>query len=360
MASVFSLLPVFAWVLRTSAKVSVLIIFLLLVKLLFRRKLTATVHYLLWAVVIVGLLLPWTPSNSWSIDNFTQPFTPKVTAGSMSYSLDNNFQHGVGEITTVPPGTNSAGDGNYYPAAGESQPQVKSILWSFAASPLTHKLLLMIWLFGMAVFLVSTVIVNIRFSRSIRGQTLHHWFILFGLEAVIERLNIKRDIPLTFTPAVGTPSLFGLFNPRILIPEALTDHFTQEQLKFILNNIESFDETKGDFKCWIAAISKYKAIDYQKKLCKQNSVEWFEAGELYDELTTENIVIRKENRKELLAAIHDMNEKDREIFIRRYFLAEDIEYIARSFSVNRNVVDQRLSRGGKFLKEKLVLKGEIL
>ncbi|MHB8126947.1 MAG: M56 family metallopeptidase [Desulfitobacteriaceae bacterium] len=234
MASAFSLLPVFAWVLRTSAKVSVLIIFLLLVKLLFRRKLTATVHYLLWAVVIVGLLLPWTPSSSWSIDNFTQPFTPKVTAGSMSYSLDNNFQHGVGEITTVPPGTNSAGDGNYYPAAGESQPQVKSILWSFAASPLTHKLLLMIWLFGMAVFLVSTVVVNIRFSRSIRGQTLRHWFILVGLEAVIERLNIKRDIPLTFTPAVGTPSLFGLFNPRILIPEALTDHFTQEQLKFIL------------------------------------------------------------------------------------------------------------------------------
>jgi len=142
---------------------------------------------------------------------------------------------------------------------------------------------------------------------------------------------------------------------RPYIEECINDVFLA-----VWNNIESFDETKGDFKCWIAAISKYKAIDYQKKLCKQNSVEWFEAGELYDELTTENIVVRKENRKELLAAIQDMNEQDREIFIRRYFLAEDIEYIARSFSVNRNVVDQRLSRGRKFLKEKLVLKGEIL
>lgn len=141
---------------------------------------------------------------------------------------------------------------------------------------------------------------------------------------------------------------------RPYIEECVNDVFLA-----VWNNIENFDQTKGDFKCWIAAISKYKAIDYQRKLCKQNSVEWFETGELYDELTTENIVIRKENRKELLAAIQGMNEQDREIFIRRYFLAEDIENIARTFAVNRNVVDQRLSRGRKFLKEKLVLKGEI-
>lgn len=128
----------------------------------------------------------------------------------------------------------------------------------------------------------------------------------------------------------------------------------------VWNNIESFDETKGDFKCWIVAISKYKAIDYQRKFCKQNSVERFDDRELYDELTTENIVISKENRKELIEAIHDMNDQDREIFIRRYFLSENIGNIARTFSVDRNVVDQRLSRGRKFLKGKLVLKGEML
>ncbi len=235
MVSVFSLLPVFDWVLWTSAKVSILIIVLLLIKSLCKHKLAATFNYLLWAVVIVGLLLPWTPCSSWSIYNFTESFTQKVTAGSMSYSLDNNFQHGLSEITIVSPVTNSAGIGNFNPAAGESQPQYESsILWSFAVSPLARKLLLITWLFGMVVFLVSTVVINKRFSRSIRGQTLHHWFVLAGLEDVIERLNIKRDIPLTFTTAVGTPSLFGLFSPRILFPESLTDFFTQEQLKFIL------------------------------------------------------------------------------------------------------------------------------
>lgn len=229
-----SLLPVFDWVLWNSAKASILIFFLLLIKFLFRNILRASVHYLLWAVVIVGLLLPWTPSSSWSIYNFTEPLSQKVAAGGMRYSLDNNFKQGVGDIAPAAPVTNSAGTGNYSPVAGESQLRGGSILRSLAASPSTHKLLLMIWLSGMAVFLISILVVNKRFSRSIRGQTLHHWFILAGLEEVIKKLNMKRDIPLTFTPAVGTPSLFGLFNPRILIPEALTDLFTREQLKFIL------------------------------------------------------------------------------------------------------------------------------
>ncbi|ADY55748.1 RNA polymerase, sigma-24 subunit, ECF subfamily [Syntrophobotulus glycolicus DSM 8271] len=138
------------------------------------------------------------------------------------------------------------------------------------------------------------------------------------------------------------------------IEECINDVFLS-----VWSNIESFDETKGNFKSWIAAISKYKAIDYKKKLGKQYFLEQFAENELYDELTTESIIIAKENRRELFAALHEMNDQDREIFIRRYFLSEGIENIAQTFSVDRNVVDQRLSRGRKFLKEKLASKGEI-
>ncbi|MDQ0174927.1 sigma factor [Bacillus chungangensis] len=40
----------------------------------------------------------------------------------------------------------------------------------------------------------------------------------------------------------------------------------------VWNNIESLDEGKGNFKYWIAAISKYRAIDYKRRLFKQNNV----------------------------------------------------------------------------------------
>ncbi|KQB75773.1 RNA polymerase subunit sigma-70, partial [Clostridium butyricum] len=41
----------------------------------------------------------------------------------------------------------------------------------------------------------------------------------------------------------------------------------------VWSNIDSFDEQKGNFKYWIAAISKYKAIDYKRKLLKQNNID---------------------------------------------------------------------------------------
>ena len=123
----------------------------------------------------------------------------------------------------------------------------------------------------------------------------------------------------------------------------------------VWDNIDSYNEEKGAFKNWIAAISKYKAIDYKRKLYKQSTDKCIDDYPLPDEVSTESLIVAKENNKELFQVIDLLNEEDREIFIRRYFLYEGIENIAKNFGVERNLVDQRLSRGRKFLKEKLTL-----
>lgn len=121
----------------------------------------------------------------------------------------------------------------------------------------------------------------------------------------------------------------------------------------VWNNIESFDEEKGVFKYWISAIAKYKAIDYKRKLVKESNKESIYNYDLEGNSSIESQVISKESKEELLSAISTMKPEDKEIFIKRYFLDETIENIAKSLDVNRNLVDKRLSRGRKFLKEKL-------
>lgn len=129
----------------------------------------------------------------------------------------------------------------------------------------------------------------------------------------------------------------------------------------VWTNIDSFDEERGKFKSWICAIAKYKAVDYRRKLYKQSTEECIEDYVFCDQAGIENLIISKENGKEILQAINEMKDEDREIFIRRYFLSEGIENIAKFFGVNRNLVDQRLSRGRRFLKERLmILKGDLL
>ncbi|BAQ36304.1 hypothetical protein CBB2_3301 [Clostridium botulinum] len=68
----------------------------------------------------------------------------------------------------------------------------------------------------------------------------------------------------------------------------------------------------------------------------------------------------KENKDEIIKTIKDLKGMDREIFIRRYLIQEDIVDIANYLGVNRSVVDNRLSRSRKILKEKLEIlkKGE--
>ncbi|MFL0196298.1 sigma factor-like helix-turn-helix DNA-binding protein [Clostridium sp. WILCCON 0269] len=61
----------------------------------------------------------------------------------------------------------------------------------------------------------------------------------------------------------------------------------------------------------------------------------------------------KESKAEVIKAIKELKDIDRKIFIRRYLIQEDIVDIASSLGISRSIVDNRLSRGRKVLKEKL-------
>ena len=63
-------LSVFNWVLMTSAKASIFIVLLLGVKFVLRHKMGARFQYMLWSVLIMGLVLPWTFSTPVSVGNF--------------------------------------------------------------------------------------------------------------------------------------------------------------------------------------------------------------------------------------------------------------------------------------------------
>jgi RNA polymerase sigma-70 factor (ECF subfamily) len=101
-------------------------------------------------------------------------------------------------------------------------------------------------------------------------------------------------------------------------------------------------------------IAKFKAIDYKRKLMKYSDYTDIDDLTLSSGENIENAFILKERRNEILSAISNMKEPDKYIFLKRYFLNEDIETIAESLSLTKAAVDNRLSRGRKFLKGKLI------
>ncbi|MFL0252747.1 sigma-70 family RNA polymerase sigma factor [Clostridium neuense] len=133
------------------------------------------------------------------------------------------------------------------------------------------------------------------------------------------------------------------------IEECATDVFMS-----IWNNIDCFDMEKGTFKTWVMTIAKFKAIDYKRKLMKRSDYTDIDNLNLASGENIENAFILKEKRNEILSAINEMKEPDKYIFLKRYFLNEDIDSIAKSLGLTRAAIDNRLSRGRKFLKGKLI------
>lgn len=246
MSFIFRLLPVFDWVVWASFKVSVLIIFLLLIKYLFRKRLEAKVNYLLWSVVIAGLLLPLTPSSPLSIYNWAGLAIEKTIQNSIASSdtanISPNLKQGISESIAIPALSQVATGKEFPSAVTEPEAQKPISFRSIAASPLTHFYLFLVWLLGVVVLSICTIVVNHKFARSLQGRALKHWHLLDSLEHISvlaqferlkDRLHIKGDVSLLLTQAAGTPSLFGLRRPRLLLPLAIVNSFSAEQLNHV-------------------------------------------------------------------------------------------------------------------------------
>lgn len=146
-------------------------------------------------------------------------------------------------------------------------------------------------------------------------------------------------------------NILDSFGDKESIQECVSDVFTA-----VWYNIKTYDSQKASFKAWIIAISKYKAIDYRKKLMKNFNIENINDYDITALNDTEQYILAAENKDEIIKVIKELGTVDCEIFIRRYFLEESIENIAKSLNLTRQAVDNRLWRGRKCLKEKMLSK----
>ena len=112
----------------------------------------------------------------------------------------------------------------------------------------------------------------------------------------------------------------------------------------VWHHIDRFDSEKNTFKNWVAAIAKYKAIDYQRKYIKTQHESLSEAG--VGE-TSEVYNIQTDDVEELLG---HLSEGDRELFKAYYLQEVELKQIAEKQQTTISNLYNRLSRGRKKLK----------
>lgn len=173
-------------------------------------------------------------------------------------------------------------------------------------------------------------------------------------ENVVQQIKLKNEEAIPFL----LQTYGGLLNAIIRrylngnrqdIEECLADVSVS-----IWFHINSFDPSKNEFKQWIAAIAKYRAIDYMRRVekVKQHTSRL----ELNENKPSQDD--SRETRLDVSSLFKELNDTERKIFKKYYIEGIPSKEIASEFKAKESWVHNKLSRGRKKLKAKL-LKDEV-
>lgn len=171
----------------------------------------------------------------------------------------------------------------------------------------------------------------------------------------IKRLKKRKEDALEFIVDIYLPLVKGV-TYKVLSPlknEGIIEECINDIFLSVWNNSEKFTGETDDFKKWICAIAKFKAIDYYRKEVKKSEVV-LDKEDLIDNNLVEDKLLLMEEREELIRVINLLGQMDRKIFIMKFFLGMKSDDIALKLGITKASVDNKICRGKKKLKIKLL------
>lgn len=170
---------------------------------------------------------------------------------------------------------------------------------------------------------------------------------------LIRQLHLKNEEALAYVIDEYGGLLKSVIGKNMSCLKEQQEECLDDVLLAIWENIDSFHPEKNSFKNWIAAIAKYKAIDYMRKYKKELSEFSYESIEYEEAYKDENMeaLIENELSEKTEEMLSCLKEKDREIFIRLYADEETIDVISEELNMNKSVIYNRMSRAKKKLRK---------
>lgn len=170
-------------------------------------------------------------------------------------------------------------------------------------------------------------------------------------ESLVQELKRKNEDALHFVIDQYGGLIKSIVAHHLYRFNHVHDECIDDILLAVWNHIDSFNEKANSFKNWLAAISKYKAIDYKRKYIKLAKKQQHGDYELeINRVNEEQLATKKELSLETEALLEQLTPEDRQLFIDYYIDGKDTASLANELSVNKSVIHNRLSRGRRKLK----------
>lgn len=215
---------IFKFVLTASVYSGIVGTVILVLKLLLKNRINPKWHYFIWIVLLVKLLVPFGPESALSLFN-TIPAIPQQTDFSQLYEEYHKTYNTISQ----------SGDKSHITTTWA----VKDSSLHIAA--VAEDILPYIWLAGFIMMLCWLGYTNYMLNRRIkRSATSVPEHISRIFDECRIKFGIKKDIRIIVQDIIGSPSMFSVLNPRILISREISNLSGKEVSYIFLHELSHY------------------------------------------------------------------------------------------------------------------------
>ncbi|WP_436865779.1 M56 family metallopeptidase [Bacillus fungorum] len=228
----------FDWLIETSIMASILVGLILCIKVLFRNKLTPRWQYMLWIILIIRLVLPWSPDSSYSIYSvFTyknnDAFITSRTPVAIFLSKEHMQELKGTDDTKVPTKEDTYTSSSTQNDQANKTQTHNNEKQDDETVPF-YTICIYIWLTGVILLSFATFIMNRRLLLYIKKQPdITDEKIVQIFEKCKQSMSIQRNIPLFVSGKVSSPTVFGFIRPKLLLSSVHMKILDEQQLRYI-------------------------------------------------------------------------------------------------------------------------------
>ena len=164
---------------------------------------------------------------------------------------------------------------------------------------------------------------------------------------IIKYINKKKEEGLSLLIDVYGDYIYTIVKNNLRMLPNHQEECLNDILLSIWSNIKNFDNKKNTLKNWIGVVSKYKTIDYKRKYL--NELKFYDIDD--NLIVIDKNLLQCEIKEGVNYLLQNLNEKDRQLFIKRYIEDLDIETIAKEMNTSSSNIYMRISRCNKKLRK---------
>ncbi|MDD6825283.1 MAG: M56 family metallopeptidase [Oscillospiraceae bacterium] len=179
---------------------------------LFMKKLPKKYSYMLWAILGIRLLCPFSFSSAVSVFNVLIPEKPEISSGQMEYIPPDIEYSYEPKVTVSLPPVNETVNTYLPPAEPNNSVNPMQILMSICT---------IVWLVGMAAMVIYTALSYLSVRKRVK--------------------NSREQNGIFISDNIETPFVFGIIKPRIYLPE----NVSEEDMRYIIAH-EQAHISRGD------------------------------------------------------------------------------------------------------------------